>query len=433
MNAPANVQRRRACPGLSAPMETGDGLLVRFLPAGTISFDAFAALCAAARRYGNGVIEVTSRGSIQVRGLAAATAPLFADAVAVLDIAGTDGVPIHGSPLAGLDANELIDACALTGDLRQILARRHIVGALSPKISVIIGGGGRLDPASLAADVRLTAQETDGDAALRISVGGDAAGAVLLGVVRLADGVEAAARLLDVIARYGNEARARYVVTKDGIGLFQAAIGDLLTDTCIRESRVGMKPRQAVSPVGPHHLNDETIAYGIGLAFGHATADLLERLIDVAVRAGAAGFRAAPGRVLLAIGMAPEKASAFAAGAGQLGFIVAANDPRQHVIACAGAPICGSAHIASRTLAPDIAASAAVWLDDARTIHISGCAKGCARAASAALTIVGHSEGCSLIANGNARDAAFANVAAPDLLAAIARFVGHNKPGRAHG
>ena len=62
-------QRRGACPGLSAPMPTGDGLLVRLLPIGTIPLAAFAQLCAAARREGNGIIEVTGRGSIQVRGL----------------------------------------------------------------------------------------------------------------------------------------------------------------------------------------------------------------------------------------------------------------------------------------------------------------------------------------------------------------------------
>ena len=68
-------QRRGACPGLSAPMATGDGLLVRLLPIGTIALDAFAALCVAARQHGNGIIEVTSRGSIQIRGLSAASAP----------------------------------------------------------------------------------------------------------------------------------------------------------------------------------------------------------------------------------------------------------------------------------------------------------------------------------------------------------------------
>jgi precorrin-3B synthase len=56
-------------------MSTGDGLLVRLLPIGTMPLDAFAQLCAAARTYGNGIIEVTARGSIQIRGLNAASAP----------------------------------------------------------------------------------------------------------------------------------------------------------------------------------------------------------------------------------------------------------------------------------------------------------------------------------------------------------------------
>ena len=76
--APA-PSRRGACPGLSAPMATGDGLLARFRPDGTISLDAMAGLCDAARAHGNGIIEITSRGSIQVRGLT--DAATFADAV----------------------------------------------------------------------------------------------------------------------------------------------------------------------------------------------------------------------------------------------------------------------------------------------------------------------------------------------------------------
>src|ERR1700730_4921327 len=100
MTAPALTlpQRRGACPGLSAPMATGAGLLVRLLPIGTIALDAFAALCAAAAEHGNAIVEVTSRGSIQIRGLSAAAAPRFAAAVAALGIAAEDGIPILINP-----------------------------------------------------------------------------------------------------------------------------------------------------------------------------------------------------------------------------------------------------------------------------------------------------------------------------------------------
>ena len=44
-----HAQRRGACPGLSTPMPTGDGLLVRLVPTGTIALDAFAALWSSER------------------------------------------------------------------------------------------------------------------------------------------------------------------------------------------------------------------------------------------------------------------------------------------------------------------------------------------------------------------------------------------------
>ena len=105
MNAP---HRRGACPGLSAPMLTGDGLLVRLTPSGaTIALDAFAGLCVAARQHGNGIIEITSRGNIQFRGLTASSAPAFAVAVGSLDIEVSEGTPVLANPLSGLDTGEI--------------------------------------------------------------------------------------------------------------------------------------------------------------------------------------------------------------------------------------------------------------------------------------------------------------------------------------
>src|ERR1700722_19398640 len=90
---------RGACPGLSAPMPTGDGLLVRLAPTEAMSGDTFAGLCAAAGRDGNGIMEVTARGSLQVRGLTPRSAPLLADDVSRLGIAASDGVPVLTNPL----------------------------------------------------------------------------------------------------------------------------------------------------------------------------------------------------------------------------------------------------------------------------------------------------------------------------------------------
>lgn len=411
-------RRRGACPGLSAPMPTGDGLLVRLQPIGTVSLAAFAALCAAARLHGNGVIEVTSRGNIQVRGLTGASAPRFAADVAALDIAAADGVPVHCNVLAGIGADEVFDAEALAAALRDALAQRSLAARLSPKVSVAVDGGGALNLARLAADVRLGAQPVNGEPTLRVAIGGDGDSAINLGTIDPAHGVEAVIRLLEVVARYGHPRRARDIIAAEGDPMFRAAVAGLLLPGP-DSGRKGATERDAI---GNHPLRDGSVACGVGLAFGHADATMLERWAEVAKAAGAAGLRAAPGRALLAIGVVGAKINALAAAAEQLGFVTRAGDPRRHVIACAGAPICGSAYIAARAMAPEIAGRAEF------AVHVSGCAKGCAQAGPAALTVVGTAAGCALVANGTTRDAPFATVSVAGLPGAIAAFAKAHEP-----
>ena len=411
-------QRRGACPGLSAPMPTGDGLLVRLLPVGTIGLDAFRELCAAARRHGNGIVEVTSRGSIQIRGLSAASAPRFASAVAALGIAAADGIPVLSDPLAGLDPDEPIDAAALATEVRRALARSGLAQRLSAKVSVTIDGGGALNLSHLAADVRLRAEACDSDAILAMSIGEGGESAGELGFIAPHDAGAAAVRLLETLARHGRDARARDVVAKHGTAAFRAAIADLLVNGKAKRSAPPSR-----DPIGVHAVRDGTFACGIGLAFGHAAAISLQDLAAAAASADASGLRAAPGRALLILGLAARTLSSFAATAEALGFIVRADDPRRNVTACAGAPICASANIAARAMAPQIAAAVAPHCDGALKVHLSGCAKGCAHPAPAALTVVGTPRGCALVAGGTARDAAFKIVAADVLPAAVAAFV----------
>ena len=213
MTAAARTDLRRgACPGLSTPMQTGDGLLARLMPTGTITLDAMAGLSAAALRYGNRIIEITSRGSIQVRGLTQDSAPAFAAAVAELGIPAQDGVPVIADPLAGLDPRQVIDAAALAAELRAALAEPALAQRLAPKISIAIDGGGRLHLDALPADIRLRAVATPDGPRLHVAGGGDAASATPLGTIPPAAAIDTVTRLLHEIAAHGPQARARDVI-----------------------------------------------------------------------------------------------------------------------------------------------------------------------------------------------------------------------------
>jgi precorrin-3B synthase len=154
--------------------------------------------------------------------------------------------------------------------------------------------------------------------------------------------------------------------------------------------------------LGRYLLGDGSLALGIALPFGHAEADALAALARRAVLLGVQTIRPAPDRVLMLIGMTTACAAGLAAAAAELGFIVDADDPRRRIAACPGAPACASGFIASRQLAAVLAPQLAGLPGDV-AIHVSGCAKGCAHPAPAALTVVGDAQGCGIVRNGTAR------------------------------
>jgi precorrin-3B synthase len=82
------------------------------------------------------------------------------------------------------------------------------------------------------------------------------------------------------------------------------------------------------------------------------------------------------------------------------GLLTDPDDPLLRVTACTGAPGCPQASVETRALARHLAAS----LPTGKTLHVSGCAKGCAHPAPADLTLVGCCGAFDLVHAGRAWD-----------------------------
>lgn len=400
---------RGACPRLAAPMETGDGLLARILPAGPIKLRALAGLCTAAQAYGNGTMEISARGNLQIRGLKPDTAPLLADRVVALGIDNSDGAPVLADPLAG-DPSALIDANALAIQLRKVLAASRLV--LAPKVSVIVDGGGRLHLDGLTADIRLRAVSASDGPRLHVALGGDGATATPLGTVAPDDACDAVSRLLAVIAAHGPEARATDVLKSCGPTAFRDALQD----------RIAFEPlpptRLPAVMVGTHALEGDLYAVGIGLAFGHTQAHTLKALTDIARVHDGLWARPAPDRTLLLWPFQRTKVKTIRDEARHFGFVVEVADPRRRIVACPGAPYCGSGLISARRLAAEIAKEVE-FAGAGIALHVSGCAKGCAHPFPAPLTVTGTAKGAGLVRNATARATPSHYVNEADVAAAV--------------
>lgn len=405
--------RRGLCPGIATPMQTGDGLLARLAPSAPIPVHAFIALCEASERNGNGIVEVTQRGSIQIRGLTPSSAPDFARRVESLGLGAEDRPTLLQPPLLGIDATATVDLQPLIAELRLAVSNRPYLDSLGPKVSILLDGDGELHLDAIAADIRLRSTTAED---LHVSIGGNAHDSVALGWIKADQAMATVDELLALIAAAGRDARGKHLVTG------QLANGiDVDTLRARLDCRTAPPLRPLAEPIGLHRLKGGRVALGIAFAFGHATNASAQRVVHAAADLGVTHIQPAPGRALLFVELTTAAAHELAAIAATAGFIVTPHDPRRYVFACAGSPACNSAAFSTRDLAPAVAIAAREWLDRSTTIHLSGCSKGCAHAAAATLTLAGPGR---LIVGGRAGDESNATLPPGELLDGLERLSG---------
>lgn len=144
----------------------------------------------------------------------------------------------------------------------------------------------------------------------------------------------------------------------------------------------------ALPPAGLTDLSPGLSIVAVDAPFGRCTADALDVLTDAAERLGAEAIRLSPARgFVLLVRDSGDMAETLANLAAD--FITAPDDPRRAISACTGAPACASGSTPTLDDAARIADTLRLFAARDLAIHVSGCAKGCARPGPADLTLVG--------------------------------------------
>ncbi len=358
------MSARGWCPSLQAPMPAADGLLVRVRPRlQRLTAGDARLIAAAARQFGNGTIELTNRGNLQLRGFSAASAAGCAAMIGHLDQA--ERRPgLLCAPLLGLDPAGHRDAEALAWRLSEVLAAMPALSGPAEKFFVALDDGGLIGLGDPAADIAIRA---DGDAWL-LQRDGDAA------PVRVATSA-----VPDRVGVWLDEWRAA------GVARMRDRFATTARPARGSDPGVGTEaPRTGyVAAVG---------AFGVGVAFGAMDAARLERLADEAARYGDGGLRLSARRVVWLTGVSPESAPELAYNSAPT------IDPGDWAAsACIGQVGCAAASTDTRA---DAAALARFGM-----MHVSGCAKGCAHPGAASVTLVGVNGLYDVVRNGRAWDA----------------------------
>ncbi|WP_026595391.1 precorrin-3B synthase [Methyloferula stellata] len=377
------------CPTALRPMETGDGLLVRLrFTGGDVTAGQCRAIGHVARAYGNGLIDLSQRGNLQLRGVSAGTLPALTATLYDFGLLDADmpGAPaVIGPPLAGLDTTASVDGKALVRALEARLAAASDLNALPDKFCFLVDEGGRLGLDNVAADIRLAGH--DGHVVLALANGAgastpvaltdrpgaiDAALALALAFLKLR-GAVSARRMTDLVQAIG----AAEVARAAGFAL-DAPLPSL-----------ALRATEAQDIIGPREG-----FIGVAAPFGRLHADQLDLLASLAPN----GLRLTPWRCILLPGTKPEALELSE----RAGLIVSPEDARLAIVACPGHPSCAAAQIDTRRAAEALAPLARAFSPKGIAMHISGCSKGCASALPAQIALAGRDGAYDLIFNGRA-------------------------------
>ena len=347
------------CPGALRPMQSGDGLVVRIRPPlGRLTPTQATAIAQAAQTHGNGIIDLSARANLQLRGVTEASHPRLIDDLRTHGLIDPD---IETESLRNLIVTPFRDAETTTfaADLTAALAK---MPRLPGKFGFALDPGPRPVLPHASADIRV---ERSADGCLILRPDGHPLG---LPVTNLAD---------DVLAM------AEWFVANGGITNGRGRMAALIAR--------GVIPPGCTTPAGeplpipkPGLHPDGAL---VALALGQMRAETLHALAALGHE-----IRPTAWRMLLLVG-----ATSLAAIPG---LIADPTDPFLRITACTGAPACPQAQGDTRILARQLAP----LLPRGQTLHLSGCAKGCAHPAPTDLTLTATGQGYDLIRNGTASD-----------------------------
>jgi precorrin-3B synthase len=358
--------RADACPGALQTHAAADGALARVrVPGGLLTGGQLRALAAAGRDLGDGALELTSRGNVQLRGLTDGAEAELGDRLATVGLL----------PSASHERVRNVLASALTGRAGGHVDVRPWVRALDagicadPALAALPGrylatlDDGRGDAAGLGGDVGLLALSP---AEVALTLAGTDSGLRAHPDDAVALALAATRAFLDERAAQGGTAW-RLTELDDGAIRVAARLSGRRGET------VDLPPTPTPGPVGAAAQHDGRTALVALVPLGRLSADqaeLLTRLAD--------DVQLTPWRSVVVPDLAEDAVDDAAVALHRTGMVFDADSAWTRVTACAGRPGCAKSLADVRGDAARAVADGTLPAGGARQ-HWAGCERRCGR------------------------------------------------------
>nr|WP_207003994.1 precorrin-3B synthase [Trinickia mobilis] len=419
---PSIAPRPTGCPGLARIAAALDGGICRVkLPCGELSAEQACALADAAERHASGVIEVTNRANLQLRGVQAGAEHALTEALvdaglgpggrpdslqspdrpaqSATSLAADDVRNIMVSPAAGRDPQALADTAGLAREILERLRTDTRLHALSAKFALLLDGGERLAMLDHPHDIWLAAMPaSDGDAPLFAFglagcppvAGSGGANRTALAAVPLQQASAWVAALLHTFLDLAGPGitRMRDLLAVRCADELMRHVEARLDFPLLRDETIGAwrrAPADASLRLGAHPQRTEDLWHAGGQPpLGRLNVTSLRGLATLARELGNATLRMTPWQSVLLPDVPSCNVAAAIAGLTALGLACSPDDPLTRLIACAGSTGCAKGLADTKADAVRLASR----LPAGAEVHLSGCPRSCAAAHCAPHTLL---------------------------------------------
>ena len=417
------------------------------IPNGIVSASQLRVIGGLARKYARNLADITVRQAVQLHWLTIESLPEVVDALdaAGLSPKGACGDVVRnvtGCPLAGVAADELVDASPLADEISALLKGNSEFYNLPRKFKISVTGCPSWCSHPEINDVGLTATEHNGQIGYSLRVGGGLSKephlAVRLNAFVLPDQVVRVVRAVAEIFREQqglrenrNEARLKYLFLKEGWTpeSFLADLQSRLDFTLLPAAPEVVPDDIYRDHTGVHPQRTPGLSYvGASVLRGRLTGEQLEAAADLADRFGSGALRTTVSQNLIFIDIPNQKAVELSQELGKLGLYVEGSSFWRGTVACTGTEFCKLAITETKGFARWIVDELEERLpgfDQQLRLHVTGCPNSCGQHWIADIGI----EGKKIKHEGKLIDAYyFCLGGAVGQHAAIARPVGYRCP-----
>jgi len=369
------------------------------MPNGIVSSHQLRTIGGLTRKYARNLADITVRQNIQLHWLSIESLPEVVDALDAIGLSpkGACGDVVRnvtGCPLAGVAADELIDASPIAFGISNALKGNTDFYNLPRKFKISATGCPSWCNYPEINDIALTPVQRDEEVGYSLRVGGGLSREPHLAVrldafvrpdqaVPVVRGIAEIFRDAQMLRESRERARMKYLFLREGwtaerfLDELHARIGFRL-DPAVPEE---IPDESLRDHTGIHPQRQPGLAYvGASVLRGRMTGEQLEAAADLAEKFGRGSLRATVSQNLVIIDVPYAKTGELARELGQIGLYVEASPFWRGAVACTGTEFCKLAITETKGFTRwlvDELEERLPQFDQQLKLHVTGCPNGC--------------------------------------------------------